>query len=205
MNLRVICWKHKNKNKISGKILRIFAKISGIKACEQKNKQNKCKGLSFFIQRCECYSRCDWSLPMIYWSANTCMDDVTGKLFYLLCSTWRAVLNMLVRLFRIKQVKTWKPPKKFSRSYLQRRKMEKRRQKEFLTTWECLNCKKSSQQLPSCVIAPRDSLFRKIFSPLICFELEKTLKKNLSMKLYTKKIKKKRRKRKTSAWDLNNV
>ena len=27
--------------------------------------------------------------------------------------------------------------------------MEKRRQKEFLTTKECLNCKKSSQQLPS--------------------------------------------------------
>ena len=26
--------------------------------------------------------------------------------------------------------------------------MEKQRQKEFLTTWECLNCKKSSQHLP---------------------------------------------------------
>ena len=75
---------------------------------KQTNQQNKCKGLSFFIQRCECYSRCDWSLPLIYWSANTCMDDVTGKLFYLLCSTWRAVLNMLVRLFRIKQVKASK-------------------------------------------------------------------------------------------------
>ena len=32
----------------------------------------------------------------------------------------------------------WKPRKKLSRSYLQRKKMEKRRQKEFLTTWECL-------------------------------------------------------------------
>ena len=75
---------------------------------KKQNKQNKYKGLLFFIQRCECYSRCDWSLPMICWSANTCMDDVTGKLCYLLCSTWRAVLNMLVRLFRIKQVKASK-------------------------------------------------------------------------------------------------
>ena len=76
----------------------------------------------------------------------------------------------------------------FSRSYLQRRKMEKRRQKELLT-WECLNYKKSSQQLPSCVIAMRDSLFCKMFSPLFCFEQEKTLK-NFSKKLYTNTIKK---------------
>ena len=32
-------------------------------------------------------------------------DDVTENLFSLFCSTWRAVLRMLVRLFRIKQVK----------------------------------------------------------------------------------------------------
>ena len=54
--------------------------------------------------------------------------------------------------------------------------MEKRRQKEFLTTLERLNRKKSSQQLPSCVIATGDSLFYKMFSPLLCFEQEKTLK-----------------------------
>ena len=72
--------------------------------------------------------------------------------------------------------------------------MEKRRQKRFLITWECLNCKKSSQQLPSCVIAPTDSLFRKIFSPLFCFEQERTVK-NFSKKLYTSKIKKKLRRK----------
>ena len=33
------------------------------------------------------------------------MNNVTGNLFSLLCSAWRAVLKMLVRLFRIKQVK----------------------------------------------------------------------------------------------------
>ena len=29
------------------------------------------------------------------------MDDVTGHLFSLFCSTWHAVLKMFVRLFRI--------------------------------------------------------------------------------------------------------
>ena len=33
------------------------------------------------------------------------MDDVMRNLFSLLCSTWRAVLNMFVRLFRIKASK----------------------------------------------------------------------------------------------------
>ena len=71
---------------------------------------------------------------------------------------------MFERLFRIKQVKA---SKKFSRSYLQRRKIKKRRQKEFLKTWLCLNCKKSPQQLRSCVIVKRGLLFWKMFSPLL--------------------------------------
>ena len=65
--------------------------------------------------------------------------------------------------------------------------MEKRGQKELLTTLECLNYKKS---LPSCFIASRDSPFSKMFSPLFCFAQEKALK-NFSKKLYTIKIKKK--------------
>ena len=40
------------------------------------------------------------------------MDDVTGNLFSLFCSTWRAVLKTFVRLFQIKQVKAWKFTKK---------------------------------------------------------------------------------------------
>ena len=67
--------------------------------------------------------------------------------------------------------------------------MEKQRQKELLTTLECVNYKKSSQQLPSCVMATRDSLFCKMCSPLFCFEQEKVLK-NFSKKLYTNTIKK---------------
>ena len=75
----------------------------------------------------------------------------------------------------------------FSRIYLQRRKMVKRRQKS-----SCLlENAKSSQQLPSCVIATRDSLFCKMFSPLFSFEQEKTLK-NVSKKLCTSKIRKKK-------------
>ena len=82
--------------------------------------------------------------------------------------------------------------------------MEKRRQKELLTTWKCLNFKKSSQQLPSCLIATEpDSLF--CFRHYSEFEQEKTLK-NFSQKLYTSKIKKKRiRETKSSAWDLKNA
>ena len=80
--------------------------------------------------------------------------------------------------------------------------MEKRGQKELLTTLECLNYKKS---LPSCFIASRDSPFSKIFSPLFCFAQEKALK-NFSKKLYTIKIKKKEEEEtKSSAWDLKNA
>ena len=48
----------------------------------------------------------------------------------------------------------------------------------------------------------RDSLFCKMFSPLICFEQEKTIEK-VSKKLYTSKLKEKRKKAETknSVWD----
>ena len=35
-------------------------------------------------------------------SEDRYMDDVTENLFWLFCWTWRAVLKMFVRLFRIK-------------------------------------------------------------------------------------------------------
>ena len=130
--------------------------------------------------------RCLWSIKaQIYvWSH--------GKLvFFVLFNMARGFENVCEI---ISDWGKWKLRKKFSRSYLQRRKMEKRRPKKLLTTWQCLNYKKSSQQLPSCVIATRDSMFCKMFSPLFCFEQEKTLK-NFSKKLYTSKIKKKRRSR----------
>ena len=35
--------------------------------------------------------------------AHDPLDDVTGNLFSLFCSTWRAVLKMFVRLFQISE------------------------------------------------------------------------------------------------------
>ena len=50
----------------------------------------------------------------------------------------------------IKQVKALRKVKQEIK--LQRNKWRNRRQKEFLTIWECLNSKKSSQLLPLCFI-----------------------------------------------------
>ena len=67
-----------------------------------------------------------------------------------------------------------------------------------------VNCKKTSQQLPSrsCVITTKDSLFCKMFPPLFRFEQVKTLK-NFSRKLFTSKIKKEEEEEETksSVWD----
>ena len=87
----------------------------------------------------------------------------------------------------------------FNRSYLPYKKMEKRGQKELLTTLECLNYNKSSQQLPWCFIAMRDSPFRKMFSPLFCFEQGKTLKKTFRRNcIQLRKRKKKKEGRKVA-------
>ena len=85
------------------------------------------------------------------------MDEVTRNLFSLFCSTWRAVLKMFVRLLRIKASEILE--KKFNRSYLQERKLEKRGQKKLLTTLECLNYKKSLQHRCSALI--RNSTFER--------------------------------------------
>lgn len=99
--------------------------------------------------------------------------------------------------------------KKFTTSYLQRRKMEKWRQKEFLTTLRMsINCKKSLQQLncDHCVIAVRDLLFRKMFRTLFRFEQQKTsktLRSNCTQVRWRKK--KKQRRQVYITWDLKNA
>ena len=70
------------------------------------------------------YSTCTW---MMSW--KTC--------FLCIVQHGARFRKCLWEVFRLSR---WKPWKKLSRSYLQRTKMEKRRQKEFLTTWECLYC-----------------------------------------------------------------
>ena len=129
------------------------------------------------VQWCECYARCDWSLPMIYQSTDTWWRH--AKLaFFVSFNMARGFENVC----GINSDKSkWNPRKKFHWSYLQERKMEKRGQKELLTTLECLNYKKS---LPSCFIASRDSPFSKMFSPLFCFAQEKALKKLFEETVY---------------------
>ena len=65
------------------------------------------------------------------------MDDVTGNVFSLFCSTWRAILKMFVRLIWIQASESRE--KKLARAictiYItKKKKMEKRRQKELFTT-----------------------------------------------------------------------
>ena len=111
--------------------------------------------------------------------------------FFVLFNMARSFENALWDYFGLKQVKF---SKNVQQELLQERKMEKRGQKELFTTLKCLNHKKSSQQLPSCFIAMRRLPFCKMFSPLFCCEQEKTWK-NFSTRLYTIKVKKKRRSR----------
>ena len=60
------------------------------------------------------------------------MDDVTGNLFSLFCSTWRTVLKLFVRLFRIKVSESFE--KKTYQELFTKNKMEKRREKELFYT-----------------------------------------------------------------------
>ena len=132
------------------------------------------------------------------------MDDVTGNLFNLFCSKWRAVLKILVRLFRIKQVKA---SKKVKQELFTKRKIEERETKRVLDNLRKLKLQEifTTVAIASCVIATRDSLFCKMFSPLFWFEQEKTLK-NYSKKLYASKIKKKgEAETKSSDWDSKNA
>ena len=131
------------------------------------------------------------------------------NLFSLFCSTWRAVLKVFVRLFRTKASETLE---KCLRGGILK-KMEKRRQKEFLTTWGCVNNKKSSQQFPSCVIATR---LQNVFAIILTWtrkEVEKLFEETvykyihtyinfIKVSRYLSAIKKKRRSR---VWDLYNA
>ena len=102
------------------------------------------------------------------------MYDVTGNLFNLFCSKWRAVLKILVRLFRIKQVKA---SKKAKQELFTKRHNEEREKKRVLDNLRKLKLQEifTTLAIASCVIATRDSLFCKMFSPLFWFEQEKTL------------------------------
>ena len=71
--------------------------------------------------------------------------------------------------FGFKRVKT---PKSLAGAIYKEEKWRNGNKKKLLTTWECLNYKKSSQQSPSCVLSTRE-----MFSTLFSLVQEKTRKK----------------------------
>ena len=112
--------------------------------------------------------------------------------------------EILVRLFRIKQVKA---SKKAKQELFTKRENEERETKRVLDNLRKLKLQEifTTVAIASCVIASRDSLFCKMFSPLFWFEQKKTLK-NYSKKLYANKIKKKEEaETKSSDWDSKNA
>ena len=88
-------------------------------------------------------------------------DDVTGNLFNLFCSKWRAVLKILVRLFRIKHLKA---SKKAKQELFTNRKNRERETKRVLDNLR-LNYNKCLQQLPSHSVSslPETRCFANVF------------------------------------------
>ena len=66
-----------------------------------------------------------------------------------------------------------------------------------MTSWECLNYKKSSQQLPSCVIAMRDSLFCKSFCHYSALSMKRRWKS-----IRRNRIKQDKEKKKKQGWKI---
>ena len=84
---------------------------------------------------------------------------VIGRCFFVFAQLARGFENVW-DYFGLKKVKS---SKKVQQELFTRKKNIETGQKKLLTTLECLNYKKSSQQLPSCFIAMRDSPFCKCF------------------------------------------
>ena len=102
----------------------------------------------------------------------------------------------------------WKPRKKISRSYLQRGKMKKGKQREFLITWESLNYKKSLQQLPSHRVSSlrETRCFAKCFRHYFGLSKKRRWKSIRRNYMYASKIKKKgEAETKSSDWDSKNA
>ena len=106
------------------------------------------------IQWCECYACCDWSLSTIYWSTDTWMMS-RETCFLCFVQHGAQFWKCIVRLFRIKASKSL--GKSLAGAIAKKKNWKKGDPKKLLITWECLNDKKSSKQLPSCVIAGRET------------------------------------------------
>ena len=144
--------------------------------------------------------RCDWSLPIIYQSTDTWM---TSRETCFLCFVqhgarfWKCLWDY----FGLKQVKS---SKKVRQELFTRQKNGEtgtKRALDYLKMPKLQEIFTTAADRVSSLWETRP--FCKMFSPLFCFEQEKTLKKkNFSKKLYSIKLKKKRKSRDESdAWD----
>ena len=102
------------------------------------------------------YGRCPWSIRV----------QIHGwrhakLVFFVLFNMARGFENVCEIQFRIKASEILE--KSSTRGNYNRNKNGEKGTKKLLSTLECLNYKKSSQQLPSCFIAMRDSPFCKCF------------------------------------------
>ena len=121
------------------------------------------------------------------------MDDVTRNMFSLFCSTWRAVLKMFVGLFRIKASEILEKSSTGG-NYNRKKKWRKGDKKKTLDYFRMPKLREIFTTAAIVFHRYERLAVLQMFSPLFCFEQEKTLK-NFSKKLYTSKIKKKRRSR----------
>ena len=121
------------------------------------------------------------------------MDVVRGNLFSLFCSTWRAVLKMFVRLFRIEASESLDKSLAGAIYKGQNWESETKRALDYL-------------RRPKLVIATRESLFCKIFFTIILLWARKDVEKLFEETVY-KYDKEKRRKSETnnSVWNLKSV
>ena len=86
-----------NVNKLEYKYLKRKEQLKGNKSIQYSTLYNKVNAI-FKLWLVIAHDLLEYSY----------MNDVTGNLFSLFCSTWRGVLKMFVRLFRIKQMKASK-------------------------------------------------------------------------------------------------
>ena len=147
------------------------------------------------VPLCNCFCSLSVSLHTMMWMLRALwlvvahdlleyryMNDVTGNLFSLFLFNMARGFENVCEI--ISDWGKWKLRKNFSGKYLLRRKMEKRRPKKLLATWQCLNYKKSSQQLPSCVSSLRET---RCFAK--CFRYYSSLSKKRRWKTFRRNCK----------------
>ena len=101
---------------------------------------------------------------------NIHTNDVTGSLFSLFCPTWRAILKVFARLFRIKQVKASKID--YQELFTSKEEKKKQRQNVAFVSWNMLKMaqifEQSSVTRPFCHFSFSVHCRKRIDSMLPC-------------------------------------